>query len=422
MEVKGVKSCELWCMLRDSDLEDNKRILVLDCRSFLCFNIGHVKFSHNIHIPPILKRRSGGTTSLSNVITCKNTRNLLLKGDFFESVVLIDDDNVENIEQLDPKTNIALVLKSLQDSTELKEVFVLLDGYKTFSAEWPQMCIRSSEADPRLTHSLSLPSSKTPLTRQEKVYASLTNQGQPAEILPWLYLGSAYHSAQKQQLLDFGITAILNVSNTISPKYPESFDYHRVPVDDTANANIKGWFPEAIKFIEEVRSNAGRVLVHCQAGISRSATVCIAYIMQTKQHVLEEAFDYVRSCRNVINPNLNFMRQLMEFEQELFKADLQDIPMLAVHSPTLKLDATITHTEIVQTNGHCSSPFLLPGSPDSALKTLSAPMSCPLPKSTSHFSFDFGSLISDQRGSGPFCGVFSSPIQSFMSSPLISPS
>ena len=59
------------------------------------------------------------------------------------------------------------------------------------------------------------------------------------------------------------------------------------------------------------------MLVHCHAGISRSATVCIAYIMWLKHWTMECAYQFLKSKRSLIAPNLNFMRQLVEFENEL---------------------------------------------------------------------------------------------------------
>ena len=70
-------------------------------------------------------------------------------------------------------------------------------------------------------------------------------------------------------------------------------------------------------FADNARDNGGKVLVHCHAGISRSATVCIAYLMYKNNFTLEQAFDHVRSRRGVISPNLNFMQQLQEFEKDI---------------------------------------------------------------------------------------------------------
>jgi len=59
------------------------------------------------------------------------------------------------------------------------------------------------------------------------------------------------------------------------------------------------------------------VLAFCQAGISRSAAICIAYLMQRQSMTMDEAHDYVKSRRTFISPNLNFMRQLHEFDGRL---------------------------------------------------------------------------------------------------------
>ena len=66
-----------------------------------------------------------------------------------------------------------------------------------------------------------------------------------------------------------------------------------------------------------MKAGGGRVLVHCHAGVSRSATVCMAYIMKTLNQDLRSAYDFVKSKRSCVSPNLHFMGQLLEFEKRL---------------------------------------------------------------------------------------------------------
>lgn len=68
---------------------------------------------------------------------------------------------------------------------------------------------------------------------------------------------------------------------------------------------------------DHVKQSGGKVLVHCEAGISRSPTICMAYIMRTQQLRLDAAFDIIKQRRDVISPNFSFMGQLLQFESEV---------------------------------------------------------------------------------------------------------
>jgi len=74
-------------------------------------------------------------------------------------------------------------------------------------------------------------------------------------------------------------------------------------------------------FLDSIKQANGKVLVHCRAGISRSATICMAYLMATKRLKMEEAYEYVKSRRRIISPNFNFMGQLLNFERKIFSTN-----------------------------------------------------------------------------------------------------
>uniref|UniRef100_A0A8D2MZW1 Dual specificity phosphatase 1 n=1 Tax=Zonotrichia albicollis TaxID=44394 RepID=A0A8D2MZW1_ZONAL len=141
--------------------------------------------------------------------------------------------------------------------------------------------------------------------------------GGPVEILPFLYLGSAYHASRKDMLDALGITALINVSANCPNHFEGHYQYKSIPVEDNHKADISSWFNEAIDFIDSVKSEGGRVFVHCQAGISRSATICLAYLMRTNRVKLDEAFEFVKQRRSIISPNFSFMGQLLQFESQV---------------------------------------------------------------------------------------------------------
>jgi dual specificity phosphatase 12 len=66
------------------------------------------------------------------------------------------------------------------------------------------------------------------------------------------------------------------------------------------------YWPEAIAFIKEGINKGGGVFVHCYAGVSRSASTVIAYLMAEHNMTFYEAMSFVRKRRHIINPNIGF--------------------------------------------------------------------------------------------------------------------
>lgn len=85
--------------------------------------------------------------------------------------------------------------------------------------------------------------------------------------------------------------------------------------------NIARHFQEAIVFLHSAISNGGTVLVHCFAGVSRSASIVIAYLMHDMGMPMLEAMSFTRRRRPIIFPNFGFQRQLMDFEKALIAHD-----------------------------------------------------------------------------------------------------
>lgn len=101
-------------------------------------------------------------------------------------------------------------------------------------------------------------------------------------------------------------------------------------------------FISCLSCADSVKSEGGRVLVHCFAGISRSATICIAYLMLTENLSMHQALEFTRRLRPCVSPNFNFMGQLLSFENQLQKECI----------------ARVTDTCLVDTDSGGSCPLL----------------------------------------------------------------
>eukprot|EP01083_Nonionella_stella_P177584 624619_1 len=151
----------------------------------------------------------------------------------------------------------------------------------------------------------------------------------PSCIIPdELYLGNSRNAADGDTLKALGITHIVNVTSNVKNLFEaDGIEYLQCVIEDSPKANINQFFEETIQFINGALADANhhKVFVHCQAGISRSASIVIAYIMNTRGHgtrgipKFEDALAFVRERRPMVHPNDGFTMQLMEYETRTSK-------------------------------------------------------------------------------------------------------
>ncbi|XP_055902620.1 protein phosphatase Slingshot isoform X1 [Eupeodes corollae] len=134
-----------------------------------------------------------------------------------------------------------------------------------------------------------------------------------SEVLPGLYVGNYRDSKDPQQLEKFQITHIVAIHDSPRRLLPNKH-YLCVMAADTPDQNLSQYFSICNDFIHAARLRDGNVLIHCLAGMSRSVTVTVAYIMSATNLNWKEALKVVRAGRAVANPNLGFQTQLQEFE------------------------------------------------------------------------------------------------------------
>nr|CAB3240230.1 DUSP8.16 dual specificity phosphatase [Phallusia mammillata] len=167
-------------------------------------------------------------------------------------------------------------------------------------------------------------------------------------IFPHLFLGSQNDASDEVMMKDNAISNVLNVScNCARPPHLDDQHFRRIAVRDNYQEKITPYLDEAVKFIESARVKNERVLVHCLAGVSRSATVAIAYVMYYLRLGSDDAYRFVKEKRPTISPNFNFLGQLMEFETILRKSGHMSPPRKVAQTdtkPPMSTPANLTFT------------------------------------------------------------------------------
>ncbi|XP_072552924.1 dual specificity protein phosphatase 7-like [Salminus brasiliensis] len=312
---------------------DSGSLLLLDCRAHMLYQSARIETAISLAIPGILLRRlRKGNLPIRAVIPNKEDREKFLRRCRTDTVVLYDESSVELQHS---GSVLALVLQKLWDDG--CKAFFLEGGFVKFQMDYPEHCetfLDTSTADSspplsvlglsglRLSSDCSDGESDRELCGSTELDYSPLSGDQPAfpvQILPYLYLGCAKDSANLDVLGQYNIRYILNVTPNLPNVFEQGgyFRYKQIPIADHWSQNLCQFFPEAISFIDEARSKQCGVLVHCLAGISRSVTVTVAYLMQKLNLSLNDAYDFVKRKKTNISPNFSFMGQLLDFERTL---------------------------------------------------------------------------------------------------------
>ncbi|XP_066231338.1 dual specificity protein phosphatase 8 [Saccopteryx leptura] len=273
--------------------------LVIDSRSFVEYSRGHVLRSVNICCSKLVKRRlQQGKVTIAELIQ-PATRSQVEAEE--PQDVVVYDQSTRDASVLAADSFLSILLSKLDGCFD--SVAILTGGFATFSSCFPGLCEGKPAA--LLPVSLSQPCLPVPsvgLTR----------------ILPHLYLGSQKDVLNKDLMTQNGISYVLNASNSCpKPDFICESHFMRIPINDNYCERLLPWLDKSIEFIDKAKLSSCQVIVHCLAGISRSATIAIAYIMKTMGMSSDDAYRFVKDRRPSISPNFNFLGQLLEYERSL---------------------------------------------------------------------------------------------------------
>lgn len=137
-----------------------------------------------------------------------------------------------------------------------------------------------------------------------------------AEIIPGLYLGSQDPAVCNDILKKYKIQHILSIGINISERF-DDIQYHTCDLLDLPESNIIPLLKKYVDLIHATRKE--NILVHCNAGVSRSPAIVIAYLMIHTKLSYDEAYNKVKEARSCIRPNDGFVKQLRSIENTTFE-------------------------------------------------------------------------------------------------------
>ena len=140
------------------------------------------------------------------------------------------------------------------------------------------------------------------------------------EIIPNVYVGNYAFALNKKLLLENKITHILNCGNRLKNFYQNErlFSYLYIPLYDSKTQDLEQYIDIMNKFIEEGSINNNKVLIHCGEGVSRSAAVCLMYLIMKKGLTYTKARKNFMLKRKGCCPNEGFVIQLKQKSLQLY--------------------------------------------------------------------------------------------------------
>jgi Leucine-rich repeat (LRR) protein len=280
------------CKLRVLTASHNQLQQISD-RIALLSELEHLDLSHN--------RIRDYALPSSATLTCLERLNLEYN---YLSCIVQHDENISGL----------VALQELRighnELTKLPNGITMLQNLKTFT------CDQNSQS---LTNAVS--TSDEFLEWKNRYHVNVTCEFElPVQVTESLFLGSMHAASNRSILSSLGISHVLTVANDAKARHldDESNDLTclHLQLRENKDANLRLVLDQAFSFIDQGRQQ-GSCLVHCVAGINRSASIVIAYLMFSEKLSYEQAYEKVKSVRQEINPMRTFVQQLIAYDKEM---------------------------------------------------------------------------------------------------------
>ena len=172
-----------------------------------------------------------------------------------------------------------------------------------------------------------------------------------SEVVEGLFLGSIEDSRNQHFIQQKKISHLLTAAKEIAPQSGDFTASLHLKLKDRSSFDLLPHLDEAVTFIHRCLLDGGRILVHCQAGVSRSASLVVAYLVRCKQLNLEEAIRVCRQTRSAVSPNKGFLKQLQIY------ANLHRVPLPSNPSDSSEVKARLERADGPSYQAPIHSPF-----------------------------------------------------------------
>ena len=309
--------------------------LLLDIRNKEKYSESHARYT--INIPP--------NTSKNDTI-CILKKDIQAQQNIIAHLYIYSDTKSKQID--DHFSNILNILKD--ECVLFPELFVCYDQNSSFIQKYPFLCIHANDQQNEVDAEKEEKKEDETTQKQQQKYRQMILSIVPkisgtfsqlyteriGDHLEYpniiiddrLFLGDYNAATRKKIMKDLKISHIVDCTrepNEFEHDNALTIKYFQVPVLDTDTDLIALYFDAAIAFIDNaIESNASnKVFIHCRAGVSRSSTVTIAYLMKAHNMNIDVALKYVQERRSCIEPNEGFRIQLHHFENNRHKVNRQ---------------------------------------------------------------------------------------------------
>lgn len=309
-----------------SDLTDD--MIIVDARTQLQFEKGHFPAAISLSFPQILMRRVIRTKLAPGALDDFLMQDTMaLKKRHTGSMIVMYDDNTSDLSTLPISSPLATFCDIFASESSTKFGFVV-GGFEALQSVYPSSIVSTSFAT--FSSNLSLSVSRTNSFYVSPFPSPVNMDPAPSFFLDsgFIAIGSEYNAGNLAFLDEHKITHVLNITMTdCSDVVKATRETMHIPILDSVSQDIIQYLEQALEFIHKARAVPdARLFIHCHAGISRSPSFAIAYVMWAEQKTFEDALKLVQTHRHVTSPNLNFMGQLMAFGKFIPK-NISDVPL-----------------------------------------------------------------------------------------------